>query len=556
MDTNDLWLVCCDNPGNNFTVVYVELDNSNNVVDVGDSANQDAGTVYGYDIFKIGATMYIKALDDDTATHTTGISFYTSAAMGVPDQRDTTANIDRSSYGIIAGTDYYCIQEVGTKVYVLKYDPGVAVTLGDNEDGYEVDSLGRNWLAYDNSDNIYGRVKKTADAKRYRLSYAITADTLTVSTTEFNIVMMLDRNTASQEKGFNTNDNIVYQLHPTLPHQIHKIAEPDTGDVFVGITDTYLIDDDGDIWRYEDVTKAVVLCTIKRDDMGVPSGTIGLKKKYPIAEGMLISIKDTFTTAGSTSTEVIFEGYVESFKDGIVQTATLRSPAQELFNIWPNGEYSGRSDEIIVDLIEGYCKYITEGTLSNGGAMGTIEFLGDKTLFQVLHDLALFDNFIWYLTPTGALYYNNGTVDTTENFTQAANVAQVSRIPVKKPINTVVIRGGFVSGTQVTSDGSHVSQIDIDSKGINPYRRTHSHLDTNALCNTTATNVLARWDTQPEMVELTIYKPSVGLMQEGETITFEYTGNVTVASDQFGIREVIWDAKRKTGKYIISDQIV
>jgi hypothetical protein len=271
---------------------------------------------------------------------------------------------------------------------------------------------------------------------------------------------------------------------------------------------------------------------------------------------MLISIKDTFTTAGSTSTEVIFEGYVESFNDGIVQTATLRSPAQELFNIWPNGEYSGRSDEIIVDLIEGYCKYITEGTLSNGGAMGTIEFLGDKNMFEILHDLCLFDNFIWYITPTGAFYYNNGTVDTTENFTQAANVAQVSRIPAKKPINTVVIRGGFVSGTQVTSDGSHVSQIDIDSKGINPYRRTHSHLDTNALCNTTATNVLARWDTQPEMVELTIYKPSVGLMQEGETITFEYTGNVTVASDQFGIREVIWDAKRKTGKYIISDQIV
>ena len=56
LDTNDLWLVCCDNDGtaDDFTVVVIELDNSDTVVDKGDSSGADANSVYAWDIFLIG----------------------------------------------------------------------------------------------------------------------------------------------------------------------------------------------------------------------------------------------------------------------------------------------------------------------------------------------------------------------------------------------------------------------------------------------------------------------------------------------------------------------
>ena len=54
LDGNDLWLVSCDNPGDDFEVFFVELDDSNDCNPIGVSLGQDAGTVNVCDIFKIG----------------------------------------------------------------------------------------------------------------------------------------------------------------------------------------------------------------------------------------------------------------------------------------------------------------------------------------------------------------------------------------------------------------------------------------------------------------------------------------------------------------------
>lgn len=56
---NDLWLVMCDNPGNDFEVCFIELDDSNDCNPVDVSAGGDAGTVYAIDIFDISGTKYV-----------------------------------------------------------------------------------------------------------------------------------------------------------------------------------------------------------------------------------------------------------------------------------------------------------------------------------------------------------------------------------------------------------------------------------------------------------------------------------------------------------------
>jgi hypothetical protein len=367
----------------------------------------------------------------------------------------------------------------------------------------------------------------------------------------FDVAMMLDRNPASgiMEKGFHVSSYEVYQLHSKIAFQWHLISKPITGEVIIGITDNFLITTTGKMFEYTDVSEYVRSCRIHRQDMQIPRATFNLHNTYTLAKNMFIKVEDTFTTAGSTSTEIIFEGFVDSFIEGQARQARLLSPAIELLNIRPSGDYSGRSDQIISSLLSDYCSYITAGTMSNGGAMGTITFYGDKSLLQILNDLALFDNFIWYLTPEGELYYNNGTVDTTENFTEASHIVRVDQIEGKRAINYVKIKGAYVSGTQVTSDGSHSDDANIRRFGKNPYERTHSHLDTAALCNTTANNILTRFGTQAEVIEFRNTPGSIG--------TFEYAGpDITISSAQYGIREVTYDVRLQKAYYRISDRIL
>ena len=414
-------------------------------------------------------------------------------------------------------------------------------------------------IAYDGSNILYFILQDTGDSKYYLYSYEITEDILTKSG-EYNVSLMLDRNTASgiKEKAFHLTEYKVYQLHSVLPYQLHLIAEIDSGEAIVGITDNFLITGPtGKMFEFENISQYVIGCIIHRQDMTIPSATFDLLNEYDLVKGMFIIILDTFTTAGSSSLRTIFEGYVDSFKEGRAKIAKLFSPADDLYNIKPSGDYSGRSDQIIVSLIGDYCEYVTAGTLSAGGAMGTLTFYGDKTMFKIINELALFDNFIFALTPEGALDYNDGTIDTQENFTLTSHISNVKKLEGKRAINDVLIKGAIVDGVQVTSDGSHVNQTDIDTNGRNPYERTHSHLNTNALCNTTAANILTRLGTQALITEFSHNDASVGLMQEGETITLEYTGaDFSISSDQFGIRESIYDAVFGKTFYRVSDRII
>jgi hypothetical protein len=556
LDGNDLWLVTCDNPDNVFTVIYVELDNSNNVVDVGDSANQDAGTVYAMDIFDISGTKYICALDDDSATSTTGISFYTSGAMGVPDLRLTTPGISETSYGVVVGTDYWCLNEIGTNLNVMKYDPGVSLTVPDLIANYRVNSdRGKAWMAYDGSNILYALIEKTADSTNWIATHNISGGSFELQE-ENDIIMMLNRNSSSQEKGFHITEYKVYQLHSKLAFQTHLIAKPDTGEVIVGITDNYLITTTGKMFEYEDVEAYVMECLVRRGSREVPSGTISLST-YSLEAGMLIRIEDMFTTATVSASQIIFEGFIETFSQGYPQAAILISPAQkDLEEEFPSGEYSGRTDEIIVSLIAAHCDYITGGTMSNGMAMGTIEFLGDKSFREILDEFALQDDFIWYLTPTGELYYNNGTVDSGENFTASSSIWDVRKTYGMRAINYVDIKGGFVSGSQVSGT---VAEDTADKRlhGRIPYERTFSHLDLAAQCTSTNTNILARLGTQPIIVPFTHVDTTVGLIQEGETVTFEYNvTNPNISSDQFLILSSIYNAKQGKASYRISDQVI
>ena len=279
---------------------------------------------------------------------------------------------------------------------------------------------------------------------------------------------------------------------------------------------------------------------------------LGADPAYTIGDNLRVEAEET----------IIFEGFVDEFSDRRMQAVLLTSPAEKDLNSkFPSSDdvtepFSGRTDEIIVALIATYADYITIGTLSAGTAMGTITFGGEKSLKEILDEFSLIDGFIWYLTPTGVLYYNDGTVDSLENFTAASSIFNVDRAFGQRAVNRVDVKGGFVDGVQV--EGTVAEDVEAQQLvGITPYEDVHSHLNTNALCTTVNTAVLARYGVQPLIVPFSHRDATVGLILPGETVTFEYDlVDPNVASDQFGIRGVIYDVLLGVGRYKISDVLI
>lgn len=533
-----------------------------------DSVDNSGGTGdLSIDVFGSGGNIY-KIFTVENANVI--IHIYTRIAIN-----NWAVTVNNANMGALGGRTYDASQITidGTYAYFLwKWSDenvelwrwtidGAGATVIEIEDcgaNTELPPINQRAIAYDGNDVLYFVLQDTGDSKYYLYTYEIGSDTLT-KRAEYNIALMLDRNTASGvlEKAFHITSTNIYQLHSSIPYQLHLIASPPSDAVWIAITDSFLMNDNGDMYEYQDVNAYVMEAIINMKKMGSWSASMSILNAYPITQGMFITITDMFTTAGVSASQIIFEGFVTNFTDRFVQVANLISPAQrDLDNEFPEGDYSGRTDEIIVSLLGDHADYITEGTLSAGMAMGTITFGGDKSLREIFDEFALTDHFIWYLTPTGALYYNSGAVDSVENFTAASPITNVNKTFGNRAINYVDIKGGFVSGAQVT--GTVAEDIpDQQTNGRNPFKDTFSHLDLAAQCTTINTNVLARLGTQPLIVPFTHNDPTVGVIQCGETVTFEYNlDDPHITSDQFLILECLYDAKQGKANYRISDIVI
>ncbi len=425
--------------------------------------------------------------------------------------------------------------EIGTNNYTEMEDCGAGTALPDNKNQWG--------LSYDGSDIIYFILKDTGDSKHYLWSYVISSDTLT-KLSEYNIALMLDRNTAAgvQEKGFHLTEYKIYQFQSNTT-QLYLISIVDTDSVFIGITDNFLMNNDGDVFELEDQINKLINVNIIHEMMEAPHAIVMLKQNQIILEeDVLMKFQDNYTSAGSTSEEIVFEGKITNLTETPLQVVTLESPAEnELKKTKPNGTYSGRSDEILTDVLADFTHYITKGTFSTGTAMGTIEFGGFLSLEVVLDCLAYFEGWVWYLDPTGKLFFNDGTVDSGVNLSNSTHNWDVIPQPLHPEYNAVKVNGAYIDGILMTSEWKeNLESIQLIGRKELPYNIPF--LNTVALCNIAAINILTRLSNSGKQVKYKHLDPSVGFILPGETVTFEHDkGGVTVASDQFIIKNILYN---------------
>ncbi len=189
---------------------------------------------------------------------------------------------------------------------------------------------------------------------------------------------------------------------------------------------------------------------------------------------------------------------------------------------------------------------IEGGGVETGTEMGSITFAGDKTIRRIIDEYATLDEFIWYLSPIGGIYYNSGGNDSGVDINEGSGIWSVEANQLIKGINRVEILGGIQDdGTQASGSDDDLTAQGTD--GIIVYKDTDASLRTDALCEAKATAILDNISDPPLEVFFSKDIDSNGYILCGENYTFAYnsTEMPEISSDQYIIYSTIIDLIRE-----------
>jgi len=330
------------------------------------------------------------------------------------------------SYITVAGNYAYFLwkwSDENVKLWRWTIDGVGGATIVEMEDcgaNTELPPQNQRAIAYDSLDTLYFVLQDTSDSKYYLYTYKISTDTLTKKG-EYNIALMLERNCSGvtpneEEKAFGIVNKIVYKIKPIKSTLIQLQDCSDLSDAnIIAITDTFFMNNDGDMFEYTNISSDIIH----------PSSFIECPiRDYHRAEFMgkgtwiphkndTIIIYDYFTSNGSSvADQIIFEGTIIDYELTSTRKIWCDSRARnDLDEFRPSGDYNGDLDSNHIKTLIAECSYITEGTIDATEGNTDNTFKGDKTFRTILNDWADKHYKHWYLSPTGALTFNDADVD-------------------------------------------------------------------------------------------------------------------------------------------------
>lgn len=548
-----LYFIYYDSALTSTTVKYVDLSD--------DSVNdvRTFGSRIGWDLWLNGTDIWIiRSIPTDNVVVLSkwdGLAQtdYSQAIAGVG---DPTTN----SFVVVIGNLVYFLADDDTNGYIelwsFNMTTGVFTDLDHTFAGSDLPS-NRNLrgIAYDDSDILTFILYDIGDSKYYECTYVISTDTFTKKG-ERNIALMLNRMTNSGnappfnlEKGYHVSLNEIYQISRARGN-LHLISTYNFMDTVQAITDTYLIDASGNLYKFQDVIALnyITILEVTHEIEDYSEAKIQYRSdKLSISEGQFIQLIGIHSENGaSNSNSVVFEGIAERPDKEKHRNVLVVNEGIEMDEVKPSGSKSGRSDQIISDVNDdGEIDYISDGTLSNGAAMGTVVLGGDKSWRRIMNQFRDIDEFLWYLKPQGEFYYDDGTVDTGINleFEAGVDTDKIDDVHAFEitGINKVIVYGAIVDGVQ--TEGSADDLADQQANGIKKMVIRDALLNTNALCNTKAAALLSRDLDSVTVVRFKFRKTTVGYIQVGQTITFKYIStNISISSGQFIVERFVLDA--------------
>lgn len=480
------------------------------------------------------------------------------------------------TYTVTIGGLVYWAGSAGVATWIMTFD-GTNWAQKDNLADFRA-STTRNLeaISYDGSNILSLILKKTADGKNYLANYNITGDSLIDTGGEYNVALMLDRNSNPSltpeyftlEKGFGivvgTDALRVYQISRArgnlnlisiTPEILYENSYANA--IISVVTDTYLIvdctDDGGAVklLKFQDVSSNIIKGIITHDKEDWPDfQMVSRRDKIPVEKNMFMQIFGTYSANSDTNAaQVIFEGLVKDYDDHLRENVLVENQGSEVDHVEPTGDFSGLTNSILNSINSSSdVNYITDGTFSAGQAMGTITFGGDKSYYRILSAFKDQDEFTWYLKPISSMFYDDATVDTGADLLRdQSNSNAIWHVELSHPsrdVNRVVVKGAINAATGAPYSGSDSNAADQQLNGIIKLLIRDATLDSNSLCNAKADKVLSRDNANPTKIRFAYRKTSVGFIQPGQTITFSYvTNDVSISSAQYIVDRIVYDIK-------------
>lgn len=428
-------------------------------------------------------------------------------------------------------------------------------------------------LAFDGDNTAFFVIKRNNDSKYILWSVDVTTNEFTKKG-EMPISFMLDRNVDSMadphnnsEKAFHISDDKIYQLPLIYKGYLNLISIFDFTDTIKAMTTHFVMDNGGKMYEYKDVSDYIIVGKIYNNKEDYPSMILKTNRDYiQLAENLFIQIIGTYSANGSaTANSVVFEGRTQNYSGGRLQSVDVLGFGVEMDEVKPSGSKSGRTDQIISDINDDTSNnpnYIHDGTLSVGEAMGTIVFVGDKKYRKILNHFRDIDGFTWYLKPQGALDYNIGTTDSGADlkYEEGVDTDKIYGVRTSKHIikaNRVTVRGGIDSSDGTRYEGIYNNLEDQQENGIKQILVVDASLNSDALCVTAATAIGTREETSQTTVEFGFQKPSIGLVQVGQQISFKFiSGDESIALAQFTVDRIEVDIKSEYNYIQISSGLI
>ena len=157
---------------------------------------------------------------------------------------DPLNSIDLSWVTIAGGSEYMLYQTSTDHVFIMAKNSTTQnwTNLEDCGANLNLPTKNQQGIAYDGFNILSFVLQDTGDSKFYLYIYEIDSDTLT-KRGEYNIVLMLDRNTAAGvlEKAFHITEPKIFQINIKQTNQLYLIAILKTNDPIVAITDNFVL---------------------------------------------------------------------------------------------------------------------------------------------------------------------------------------------------------------------------------------------------------------------------------------------------------------------------
>ena len=581
LDGNDLWLVMCDNDGtaDDFEVCFIEFDDSNDCNPIGVLVGANADTVYAGDIFKIGsdifvfnyevrgANKYLVIWDVDTAPFT------------------EKAKVEVSYFGstgfyknVVTGTIYYGIIYIPAlgDIYAIVYDnsiPSILFKVNQLED-YEIPTnKSQAGASYDDSNLIYFVAKQTADGKNYLVSYSITGDSFTVLS-EYDIALMLDRNNSATvpnefEKGFSIGaSEIVYEIKARRGGvRVLQDMSVITDAVIIAITDNFLMNNDGDMFEFTEVSNEV--STIRYSD-----GIIGVQKRgvFTVHPDFHINWSKGDSIKIYDDNDLLeFHGLINDKNRNSrgIYIFKIDSFTNEIYRKTYNNSYSADdTDTKQKDIIDNGCDFCYRSS-SIVGTTTTYDYIYNRAITYLFWLARFLERQVPYVEPDGKIWTKayNGLTATGKSWDLNDNNQEVSLIDI--PSLEEIVQGFFDGNSGVTrntirykNNATAVRPVAATRdpieqlQGILPLNEFRDpKLEAATEANQLGDNRYNIWSA--DIIFLGLRIEGQGYLQPGKTIQIQNTGQITIAQDDFLILSFERDPKNDVYMgMILSDNII